>query len=107
MRHPGRIPTTSLVSLLVHVYPTGELDVLYCPVSGKASPQSSAVFVSRVELANRLRELGLRDEAALIMLCDTKMDFIFYVVSTPQLVESLGLNELGGGDQKNKTTDPD
>jgi hypothetical protein len=41
------------------------------------------------------------------LLCDTKMDFIFYVVSTPQLVESLGLNELGGGDQKNKTTDPD
>jgi hypothetical protein len=107
MRHPGRIPTASLASLLVHVYPTGELDVLYCPVSGKASPQSSAVFLSRVELANRLRELGLRDEAALIMLCDTKMDFIFHVVSTPQLMESFGFSKLGGDDQKNKTADPD
>jgi len=92
MRPLGRIPTTSLVSLLVHVYPTGELDVRYCPISkDNASLRSSVVFSNRVELANRLRELGLRDEAALIMLCDTKMDFVFQVVSTHELMESFGL----------------
>jgi hypothetical protein len=107
MRPIGRKPTTSLISLLVHVYPTGELDVRYTPVSGKIPFQSLAVFGSRTQLAERLRELELRDEAALLTLCDMKMDFIFHVVSTPELMESLGFNKLGGDDQKNNMTDPD
>jgi hypothetical protein len=90
MRPPGRIPAASLDSLLVHVRPTGELDVRYRPKSGKAPLRSSTVFVSRVQLANRLRELGLLDEAALLTLCDTEMDFTFQVVSTPALMESFG-----------------
>jgi hypothetical protein len=84
--------TSSLVSLLVHVYQTGELYARYQLLSGEVPQQAPAIFENRDQLAMQLRELGLLNEAALVLLSNDESDLAFQVALTPDLTHSLGFD---------------
>jgi hypothetical protein len=77
-----------LVTLLVHVYQTGELYVRYQFLSGVMPQQLPAIFENRDQLAMRLRELGLLNEAALVTLSNAESDLEFQVILSPELRHS-------------------
>jgi hypothetical protein len=80
------------VSLLVHVYRTGELYARYQLLSGETPQQLPAIFENRNQLAMQLRELGLLNEAALVTLSDAESDLAFGVVLSPELRHSFGFD---------------
>jgi hypothetical protein len=88
----ARHSLSCLVTLLVHVYETGELYARYQLVSGEIPQQLPAIFENRDQLALQLRELGLLNEAALVTLSNAESDLEFQVVLSPELRHSLGFD---------------
>jgi hypothetical protein len=80
------------ISLVINVWPTGDVYVRYELLSGEMPRQMPAMFSSREQLALRLRALGLLNEAALVTLSETET-FALTVPYTAELMEILGFNK--------------
>ena len=84
--------TSCLVTLLVHVYQTGEVYARYQLLSGEMPQQLPAIFENRDQLAIQLRELGLLNEAAMVILSNAESDLAFQVVLSPELRHCFGFD---------------
>jgi hypothetical protein len=89
-------PASCLVSLFVHVYGTGEVYARYQFLSGEMPQQLPSIFENREHLAMQLRELGLLNEAALVMLSHAESDLAFQVELTSEFTHSLGFDGGAG-----------
>ena len=89
------LPTTPKVRLIVHVYPLGGIDVHYAPEEGPTPMQSAANFGKREALADKLKELGLRDQANMVIFSDAQFDFEFVVDNKSGLLDAFGFLEVG------------
>jgi hypothetical protein len=85
-------PLHALFPCWVHVYRAGELYARYQLLSGEMPRQLPAIFENRDELAMQLRELGLLNEAAMVVLSDAESDLAFRVVLSPDLRHSFGFD---------------